>query len=324
MKKNLNLILATALLGCLCFAAAAADAYPSKPIRVVIPFPPGGAVDTLMRTIGPSLSADLGQPLVIDNRPGGGAQIGASVVTSGPADGYTVFVAEIGAFAINPTLYKNISYQPVRDFEGVDMLVRTPMVMFGSPTGRLPSFKALNLAVAAGTDINYGSFGAGTAPHILGHQLSRAMPKGKFTHVPYKGAPPAQQAMMTNEIDLLFDGVPGVLNMVRGNRGVPLAVAAPQRSEFLPQVPTTTELGLPQLQMDLWIGAAVKNGTPAAIVNRLHAAFEKAIGDRDIWKKLADFGYSKASMTPAEFDAFIKSEIERYRPAIVESGATVE
>ncbi|WP_058642821.1 tripartite tricarboxylate transporter substrate binding protein [Pseudacidovorax intermedius] len=323
MKKLLQ-IFAGALLGCLCLGASAADAYPSKPIRVVIPFPPGGAVDTLMRSIGPALSAELGQPLVIDNRPGGGAQIGASVVLGAPPDGYTMFVAEIGAFAINPSLYRNISYQPVRDFEGVDMLTRTPMVMYGSPTGKLPSFKALKDAVAAGADISYGSFGPGTAPHILGHQLSRALPKGKFTHIPYKGAPPALQAMMTNEIDLLFDGVPGVLNMVRSSKGVPLAVAAAQRSEYLPQVPTTAELGLPQLQMDLWIGAAVKKGTPPAIVNRLHAAFEKVLADREIWKKQADLGYSKASMTPAQFDAFIKSEIERYRPAIVESGATVE
>ena len=204
MKKFVQL-LAGALVAVTCLGSAAQDAYPSKPIKMVIPFPPGGAVDTLMRTLGPELSTQLGQPIVIENKPGGGAQIGAAAITTAPADGYTVFVAEVGAFGINPTLYKNLQYQPVRDFDGVAMLVRTPMVMYGSPSGKINSLKSLRDAMAVGENINYGSFGPGTAPHILGHLLARGTPKAKFTHVPYKGAPPAFQAIMANEIDLLFD-----------------------------------------------------------------------------------------------------------------------
>lgn len=323
MKKFLQL-LAGACMAAVCLASAAQDAYPSKPIKFVIPFPPGGAVDTLMRAIGPELGAQLGQPIVIDNKPGGGAQIAAAVVTSAPADGYNVFVGEIGALGINPTLYKNIQYQPVRDFDGVAMLVRTPMVMYGSPTGKINSLKALKDVMASGENINYGSFGPGTAPHILGHLLARGTPKAKFTHVPYKGAPPAFQAIMANEIELLFDGVPGVLNMVRGNKGVPLAVAAAQRSEFLPNVPTTTELGYPAMQMDLWIAAVAKKGTPPAIINRLHAAFEKAMTNPETWKRFADQGFSRTAMTPAQVNAFIKSEVERYRPTIIETGVVVD
>jgi tripartite-type tricarboxylate transporter receptor subunit TctC len=323
MKKFVQL-LAGALVAVTCLGSAAQDAYPSKPIKMVIPFPPGGAVDTLMRTLGPELSTQLGQPIVIENKPGGGAQIGAAAITTAPADGYTVFVAEVGAFGINPTLYKNLQYQPVRDFDGVAMLVRTPMVMYGSPSGKINSLKSLRDAMAVGENINYGSFGPGTAPHILGHLLARGTPKAKFTHVPYKGAPPAFQAIMANEIDLLFDGVPGTLNMIRGNKAAPIAVAAAQRSEFLPNVPTTTELGYPAMQMDLWIGAAVKKGTPAAIVNRLNAAFEKVITQPDTWKRLADFGYSRTAMTPAQFNAFIKSEVDRYRPTILDTAALVD
>lgn len=313
-----------AVLASIAVLGHAQDIYPSRPIKVVIPFPPGGAVDTLMRTIGPELGIQLGQPIVIENKPGGGAQIGASMITGAPADGYSVFVAEVGAFGINPTLYKKIQYQPVRDFDGVALLVRTPMVMYGSPTGKISSFKALKEAMAAGTNVSYGSFGPGTVPHILGHLLATAEPKANFTHVPYKGAPPAFQAIMSNEIDLLFDGVPGTLNMVRGGKAAPFAVAASQRSEFLPSVPTTTELGYPAMQMDLWIGAAVKKGTPAAIIGRLNAAFEKVMSQPEMWKRFSDFGYSRTSMSPAQFNSFIKSEVDRYRPIIVETGAVVD
>lgn len=322
--KKLASYVAGAVLASFCVMSAAQDNYPSKPVRVVIPFPPGGAVDTLMRTIGPELGSQLGQPIVIENKPGGGAQIGASVITTSPADGYSIFVAEVGAFGINPSLYKKIQYQPTRDFDGVALLVRTPMVMYGSPTGKINSFKILKDAMSTGTNVSYGSFGPGTAPHILGHLLATSDSKSNFTHVPYKGAPPAFQAIMSNEIDLLFDGVPGTLNMIKGNKAVPFAVVSAQRSEFLPNIPTTAELGYPSMQMDLWIGAAVKKGTPVNIINRLNAAFEKVMTQPEMWKRFADFGYSRTPMSPAQFDAFIKSEIDRYRPIIQATGAVVD
>lgn len=152
--------------------AFAQESYPSRPIRIIISFPPGG-----------------------------GSQIAAAALMTAPADGYTVFTAEIGAFGINPTLYKNITYQPVRDFEGVAMLVRTPMVMYGSASGKINSVESLKKSLAAGANINHGSFGAGTAPHILGHLLARANPKASFVHVPYRGPQPATQGIMANEID---------------------------------------------------------------------------------------------------------------------------
>ncbi|MCC7457708.1 MAG: tripartite tricarboxylate transporter substrate binding protein [Nitrospira sp.] len=304
--------------------ALAQESYPSKPIRIIVSFPPGGAVDNLIRTIQPGLTAQLGQPIVVENKPGGGAQIAAAALMTAPADGYTLLASEIGAFGINPTLYKNISYQPVRDFEGVSMLVRTPMVMYGSTTGKINSVKALKDGLAAGDKVNYGSFGAGTAPHILGHLLARASPKASFVHVPYKGPQPATQAIMANEIDLLFDGVPGTLNMTRNGRGVALAVAAPERSPFLPDVPTTTELGYPQMVMDLWIGVVGRKGTPAPVVAKLHDAFEKAISNPETWKRFSDLGYSRVPMSAAQFNTFIKDEIERLRPTIVETGAVVD
>lgn len=322
--KNLTRRLACLAAATACLGALAQEPYPSRPVRMVIPFPAGGAVDVLMRMLGPQLGADLGQPIVVDNRPGGGAQIGAAAVLNAPADGYAVFVGEVGAFAINPSLYKQLSYQPSRDFDGVALLVRTPMVMYSGTGGKIGGIPAWKEVLASGRELSYGSFGPGTAPHILGHLLSRSVPGARLLHVPYKGAPPALQAIMANEIDLLFDGVPGTLNMLRNGKATPLAVAAAQRSEYLPQVPTTTEIGYPAMQMDLWIGAAVKKGTPAAIVNRLHAALEKALSQPETWKKLADLGYSRKSLSPAQFDAFIAAEIQRYRPIIQDAGVVVD
>jgi tripartite-type tricarboxylate transporter receptor subunit TctC len=317
-------LLAGCALAAITLGSDAQEAFPSKPIRVVIPFPAGGAVDTLIRGIGPELQKQLGQPIVVDNRPGGGAQIGVAAVMQAPADGHTLFAGEIGAYAINPSLYRNISYQPVRDLAGVSLLVNTPMVMYGSPSGRITGLPALRSVLAQGTPVTYGSFGPGTAPHILGHQLARATPRASVTHVPYKGAPPAFQAIMANEIDLLFDGVPGTLNMVRSGKAAPIAVAAAQRSEHLPQIPTTAEIGYQQMVMDLWIGVAVRKGTPPAVVNRLHAAFEQAMSAPEVWKKFSELGYTRRSLAPARFDDFIRSELERYRPVIQETGVQVD
>lgn len=321
-----TLLLGTAaLLGSLAVPAQAQSAYPSKPVRVVIPFPPGGAIDTFMRTISNELGAQLGQPVVIVNKPGGGSQIAAAEILASPADGYTLFVAQTGDFTVNSSLYKHINYIPSRDFDGVAMLARAPQVMLANVAGKVHSTKSLKEVMATqGGDVIYGSMGAGTAPHLLGHMLSKEATGASFTHIPYKGFPPAMQAIMANEIDLLFDAVPGTLNMLRTGKVVPLAVAAAQRNSHLPQVPTTAEIGLPHLVMDFWIAAAVKKGTPRPIVNRLHDALHKAVGSPDNLKKFTDLGYSRVQMAPEQFDAFVAAETARMKPVIVETGVVVD
>lgn len=298
--------------------------YPNKPVRIVIPFPPGGAIDTFMRTIGPDVSAQLGQPVVILNKPGGGSQIAAAEILSSPADGYTVFLGQTGDFSVNPFLFKNSNYLTSRDFDVVAMLVRAPQVMLANPTGKVNSVKALKDTMAMpGGSVLYGSFGAGTAPHLLGHVLSKGAP-AKFTHVPYKGFQPVMQAIMTNEVDLLFDAVPGTLNMMRTGKVIPLAVADSQRNSHLPDVPTTAEIGLPNLVMEFWIGAAVKKGTPRSIINRLHEVLEKAVANPENWKRFSEFGYTRVSMSPEQFDTFVRAEAEKMKPLIVETGVVVD
>jgi len=327
-----RLILRTVLLAtavCLFGGAAPAlhaeAAYPNKPIRVVVPFPAGGAVDTFVRIIGPELTTQMGQPIVILNKPGGGSQIAAADVLSSPADGYTVFVGQTGDFSVNPILYKYITYIPARDFDGVSMLVRAPQVMLANVSGKINSLQSLKQTMSSPEGIVlYGSFGPGTAPHLLGHILSRSASGAKFTHIPYKGFPPAMQAIMTKEIDLLFDAVPGTLNMMRTGKVVPLAVADSSRNSHLPNVPTTAEIGLPSLVMDFWIGVAVKKGTPRELINRIHDAFEKAVSNPENWKKFSDLGYSRVSMTPEQFDNAVRAETSKMKPVIVEAGVSIE
>jgi tripartite-type tricarboxylate transporter receptor subunit TctC len=318
--------------GVLAFLAAspatvhAQAGFPSKPVRVLVPFPAGGAIDSFVRTIAPELSAQLGgQPVLVINKPGGGSQIAAGDLLASPADGHTVFVAQTGDFSVNPHLYKNINYVPPRDFDGIGMFVRAPQVMLANPTGKINSVATLKSEMSKqGGSVLYGSFAPGTAPHLLGHILSKSASGGKFTHVPYKGFPPTMQAIMTNEIDLLFDAVPGTLNMQRTGKVIPLAIADTARNSHLPNVPTTAEIGFPQLVMDFWIGAAVKKGTPRAIVNRLNEAFAKAVAAPDVMKKFDDLGYSRVSMSAEQFDAFVNAEFQRMKPVIAETGVTVD
>lgn len=306
-------------------AQTSATGFPNKPVRMMIPFPPGGAIDTFVRTIGPELERQLGQPIVVINKPGGGSQIAAADVLSSPADGYTVFVGQVGDFTVNPQLYKNINYIPARDFDGVGMLVRAPQVMVANVTGKMGSLKQLKDVLGAnGTQINYGSMGPGTAPHLLGHMLSRQATSAKFTHVPYKGFPPAMQALMTQEIDLLFDAVPGTVNMMKTGKIVPLAVAGTQRNSNFPNIPTTAEIGFPSLVMDFWIGAAVKKGTPTAVVNKLNDALNKAVSAPENAKRFTEWGYTLVTTTPTEFDAVVQAETERIKPVIVEAGVKVD
>jgi tripartite-type tricarboxylate transporter receptor subunit TctC len=320
MKILAALLLLPALLG----AQARAADYPSRPIKVVIPFTAGGQTDVVMRILAPKLASELGQPVVIDNKPGGGAQIAASAVIQAPADGYNLFVAPGGAFVLNPSLYKKLSYDPAADFQGVATLLSAPMVMFTNPAGNIGSMAALRKALASGEALNYASPGPGTAPHLFGHVLGTSTPGARLVHVPYRGAPQMNQAIMAKEVDLAFDAVPTVLGMVKNAQVKPLAIAADKRHPMFPDVPTLKEAGLPQITMDYWMGVVVKKGTAAPIVERLHAAFEKAFADPAVMHQFASLGYARLAMTPARFDELVRTELEKYRPIVRESGASID
>lgn len=319
---TINLMIAAGLLAGP--ATAAASSYPERPIRVVIPFPPGGFVDTIIRSLGPGVSEELGVPVIVENRPGGGAQIAGSAVKNSPADGYTIFAGEIGALAINPSLYKNLTYDPRVDFEPMIGLLKAPMVMYAHPDGKLGSSTRALSETLAETDLYYASTGPGTGAHILGHLVSRNNPAAEFTHIPYKGAPPAAMAVLSGEVDFSFDAVGPVLNLHNSQKAVALAVAAKERSPFFPDVPTTAEIGEPNVVMEVWTGLVLKKGTPPEVVERVSAAFSKAMDDPAVLSKFRDQGWSRFSISGDKFGHFIESEIERYRPIIADSGAVVD
>ncbi|MBS0425707.1 MAG: tripartite tricarboxylate transporter substrate binding protein [Proteobacteria bacterium] len=305
-------------------SAASAGDFPSHALRVLIPFTAGGQTDLVMRVLAPKLQASLGQPVVIENKPGGGAQIAATALLQAPADGYTLFAAPGGAFALNPTLYKNLSYDPVKDFEGVSTLLTSPMVLFTSPTGRVASVDAFKRALAAGEALNYGSPGQGTAPHLFGYVLGKASRNSRFVHVPYRGAPQMNQAVLAKEIDVAFDALPGVLPLAAAGQVRPLAIAADKRDPLFPDVPTLHEVGLPRISMDYWMGVVVKAGTPPKLVERLHAAFEKALADPAVLAQFSRMGYTRLALSPRQFDELIRSDLDKYRPIVRETGATVD
>ncbi|GAA0533435.1 MULTISPECIES: tripartite tricarboxylate transporter substrate binding protein [Pigmentiphaga] len=321
MKRILPLLLLPA---CLWSPSSHAGGYPDRYIKILIPFTAGGAVDNIVRAMSPELSADLGQPIVVENKPGGGAQVAATALLQAPADGYTLLAAPGGVFALNPHLYKQLAYDPRADFEGIATLTTAPMVMFSNPKGRIPHISAFRTALANGDFIKYASPGQGTAPHLFGHMIGAAFPKANLLHVPYRGAPQAIQAVLSQEVDLMFDAVPTVVGLVRNGQVRPLAIAAEHRHPLFPETPTLRELGMPQISMDFWVGVVARKGTPAAVVDRLHAAFQKALDTPAIARMLQDRGYTRLTMSPREFDGLIRSELEKYGPIVKATGATID
>ncbi len=304
-------------------ASAFAQDFPTKPIKIVIPFTAGGGVDTIMRAMGPALSTALGQPIVIDNKPGAGAQIAVSALQQAPADGYTLFAAPGGAFALNPHLYKKLTYNPITDFDAVATLLTTPMVMFAHPANKAGTLEGFRQAMNGGS-IKYASPGLGTAPHLFGSLIGNSAPKAQFLHVPYRGAPQAIQAVLGQEVDVMFDAVPSVIGLSKGGQVRAIAIASDQRHPLYPEVPTLKEAGLPQISMDFWVGVVTRKGTPEPVIRKLHQAFEKVMSDPAVLGQFESRGYTRLSMTPVQFNGLIRSELAKYGPIVRETGATID
>lgn len=306
-------------------AAAQGPAFPSKAVTIVVPFPAGGITDTIARAMGQKMSATLGQPVVVDNKPGGGGQIAAGAVKMAPADGHTVFMAATEMFAINPSLYTKFSYDPVKDFTPITSLIAAPLVLVVPSASPATNVNELvQLAKTRKGGVNFASQGPGSIGHLLG-ELFRGKTGGDFNHVPYKGSAPALQDVMSNQVDMMFDPVITTAPLINGKKLKPLAIAAAKRAPQLPDVPTLTELGIKGVEAGVWFGAVAKAGTPAPVVAKLHEAFTKALNDPEILKRFSDQGMQPfPSANPAQFGTFIQSEIGRWGPLVKASGATID
>ena len=300
-----------------------AQGYPSKPIRIVAPFPVGGAPDVLARSIGAKLGERLGQAVVVENRLGAGGNIAYASVASAAADGYTLLLAA-GSLATNVSLYKDLMYDTVKDFAPITLVATSPHVLVAHPSVQATSVSELiALAKAKPGQLTYGSSGSGTVLHLAG-EMFKTMAGVDLVHVPYKGGAPATNDLLSGQIALMFSAIPGALPQVRAGKLRALGVTGAQRSPTMPDVPTIAEAGLPGYAIEAWFGLLAPARTPESIVAKLNKDVVAILGDAEMKRRMADLGQELTSNTPEQFAAFIKSEITRMGEVVRASGAKLD
>ncbi len=326
MSRRESLVRAAVLLA---FAAAPATAsaqqgaYPAKPVKLVIPYPPGGGTDITGRAMAQKLSDFLGQSVVIENKPGATGMIGAASVAKSAPDGYTVLFGAASEMAINASLFKNMTYDPRTDFEPVTLVATFPLV-FVAPATTTQSLKELIEAARAKPDsVSYGSIGSGSPQHLAAELLS-SMAKARFLHVPYKGSGPLVQDAVGGHIDMAVSSVPPAVPLVRSGKLRALAVTSTKRSEALPDVPTMAELGFAGYAFETWVGVAVPKGTPKEIVDRLQSGLTAALASGDVQAALRDQGAVPAGSTPEQFRQFVRAEVAKSDRIVSEAGIQAE
>jgi tripartite-type tricarboxylate transporter receptor subunit TctC len=303
--------------------AAQAQQYPSRPTRLVVPLSPGGFADVPTRMLLPKLSAALGRPIVVENKPGAGGTIGADSVAKSAPDGHTL-LAVATPHVISAHLYRTLPYDSLKDFAPVALFGSGPYALVVNPL-RLPVASVRELIAAAKASpgkIDYASSGNGSAQHLVS-ALFNTMAGIQLNHVPYKGSGPAMQDLLGGQVPVSFAGIPNVISSVKSGKLRALAVSTPRRWSELPDVPTVAEAGVPGYEATLWLGLAAPAGTPADIVSRLHAETAKALQDPELQKSFRTAGVNATVMNPQEFGAFIRAEYDKWGKVVRDTGATV-
>ena len=303
---------------------AGGQTYPSKPVKVVIPYPPGSTPDIVGRTLSGKLQESLGQPFVVENRTGAGGNIGAEAVAKAPADGHTLLIGINGPAAINKFLYKNLGYDSDRDLLPVSLLATSPQMLVVTPAVRVGSFREFveHVRVNPGR-LSYGSVGSGSASHLT-MELLKSEAKLFIVHIPYRGFPPAVTDMLGGNIDTMFAIIPAVLPQVRAGKMKALAVTGLKRSALAPEVPSVGELGYPQLESLAWIGLLAPAGTPQDVVGRLNAEAVRSMRTSEVRESLGKQGFEVVASSAAEFAGWIRTEQNKWSRVIKASGATAD
>jgi tripartite-type tricarboxylate transporter receptor subunit TctC len=303
------------LCGLLASAATGQD-YPQKPIRLIIPFAPGGSNDIIGRLLAARLTETLGQQVIPDNRAGAGGSIGAELAAKSPPDGYTLVIGHIGTLSVNPTLYKKLAYNPVTDFAPISTIAKVANIMVVHPSVPAKSVQELiALAKRRPGTLTYGSGGTGGAGH-LATEYFKLMAKVDITHVPYKGTGPALVDLIAGQTQLVFAGAPGIVGHMKANRLRALGVSTARRLAVFPDVPTIAEAGVPGYEATQWYGLLAPAGTPAPIVDKLNREIASWVQTKALQERLVADGSEPFTTKPDEFLAFIKSEIARWAPVI--------
>jgi len=303
-------------------SARAAQDWPQRPVSVVVPFPAGGSTDTIARMLTAPLNEKLGQPFVVDNKPGATGAIGATFVKRAPADGYTMLVASIGVFAVNPFLQKNLGYDPVKDFDLLTVAVRAPNVLVVNP--QFPAKNVQELVAHMKKNpgkVSFASSGAGSSDHLTAALFWQKTGTDGL-HVPYKGGAPAISDLLAGQVDVSFQNINAVLQHIRTGKLKALAVTADKRSAVLPNVTTMAEAGVKEVEVYSWQGVAAPRGLPADVKTRLHGALVGALNDPRMRQKLSENGFEVVANTPEQFSQFEAQELQRWK-TVIEKGRIV-
>ncbi|MBB1631078.1 MULTISPECIES: tripartite tricarboxylate transporter substrate binding protein [Cupriavidus] len=324
MHRRATLRLAAMACAALCaqlaLPARAADNYPTKPLRLVVPFTPGGTTDILARLMAQKLGEALGQTVVVDNRPGAGGNIGAEAVAKAAPDGYTLLMGTLGTQVTNQFLYARMPYDSAKDFAPVTLVANSPNVLLTNATLPVKSVAELiALARQRPGSLNYASTSTGGSPHLSGELLD-SMAGVKMQHVPYKGAAPAMTDLLAGQVNLMFDNLPSALAQIQAGKVRALAVTSPQRSPILPDVPTVAESGLPGYVVNSWFGLLAPAGTPPALVARLQQTVAKVLATPEVKQRIEQLGAVPGGDSPAAFAAVIRADTEKWARVIKSAG----
>jgi tripartite-type tricarboxylate transporter receptor subunit TctC len=325
MTKLMRVLTASLLLAFLTAigANAMAQSYPSKPLRLIVPFGAGGITDLVARILAEKLSRQLGQPVVVVNRPGAGGNIAAEVVAKSPADGYTLLMSTVAMLSVNPLLYKQIPFEP-KDLAPVALVANTPHVVVVSPKLQVATLSELvALAKSRPESITFGTAGNGSSPHIA-LELLKTLTDSKYVHIPFKSGAESVTAVVAGNVDLTMEAIPIVAPYVKAGKLRALAIASPRRSSAMPDVPTAAEAGVPGLETGSVSGIVVPAATPKDIIAKLNRAVNTVLEDPGTRERLANQGSDAIASTPESFQAFIAQEIEKWTKVIRASGMRIE
>jgi tripartite-type tricarboxylate transporter receptor subunit TctC len=321
---NRRTLLAAALAAPLLPRAASAQAWaPTRPLRFVVPFPPGGATDVVARILAERMQEKLGQPVTVENRTGAGGNVGVENVVRSAPDGYSILMGTTGTLTINPHLYNNMGFNPATDLAGISMAFATEHVLIVNPA--VPAQTAqefIALLRARPGQLSYGSGGNGSSTHTV-PELFKLVARVDMQHVPYRGSAPALNDTVAGNVQAMLDQLPSALPMIQGGRVRALAVTGPRRSRLLPDLPTMAELGLPQAEATSWGAVMAPSGTPAPVIERLNAVIRESLAEPAAQQRLAAAGADAVSSTPAELAAMIRSETEKWGRVVREARITV-
>ena len=301
---------------------AQAQQWPARPVRIVVPYPAGGAVDIVTRVLADKLATQWGQPVVVDNKAGAGGLIGADGVSKAAPDGYTLVMGTVSSHAIAPAVYRKMPYDAVADFGAISLVALTPYIITVHPAVPAQSLRELVAHAKANPDkLNFGSSGTGTTPHLAG-ELFNTMAGTRMAHVPYKGSAPMVADLLGGQVQVAFDNT--VIPQIKAGKLRGLAVTGPARLAAVPDIPTAAEAGLPGYEAVGWMGLYAARGTPAALRSRLAADTAKAAGTPDFIAKMEGLGFQARTNTPVEFDTYLKAETVKWAKVVKDAGVPQE